>query len=289
MSMATVKKMSMQRLGCPRRHALHFPHGGVQATMTWSPTLLLVTPSPTAMTSPAPSWPGMNGAGWGRVPFMPERSEWQIPAAWIRTLTCPGPGSSTVRLSTISTDSLPLVLQTAPRIVPPSGLAGVRARSRATRQAFDHAGGRGATRCSLRRRPGRGQEEADGHGELVVDPGHRRPAVDPAHQGRVPDVADDPGPCGRVRGVGLADGPGDDALHQDGDLLLAGHRPGVGRGERREDGSDELGLAGHRPQGPVQHVEDPLGRVLAPGRLLGQPGVEQLDPADQGGRQQVVL
>ena len=47
----------------------HSPHGGLQAMITWSPTLTSVTPSPTSAMMPAPSWPSMAGAGCGMVPF----------------------------------------------------------------------------------------------------------------------------------------------------------------------------------------------------------------------------
>ncbi len=50
--------------------AMHFPHGGDQATITWSPTATPVTSLPTSVTMPAPSWPGTNGTPWGRLPFM---------------------------------------------------------------------------------------------------------------------------------------------------------------------------------------------------------------------------
>src|SRR5581483_1503722 len=66
--------------------------------MTWSPTFGLVTPGPTASTTPAPSWPGTNGTGTGRLPRSTERSVWQIPVATIRTSTSPALGSSSSRV-----------------------------------------------------------------------------------------------------------------------------------------------------------------------------------------------
>ena len=54
-----------------------------------------VTPSPTASTTPAPSWPST--IGQRPSPSSPSarcRSEWQTPAAAIRTRTSPGPGGS---------------------------------------------------------------------------------------------------------------------------------------------------------------------------------------------------
>jgi hypothetical protein len=72
----TPNVMFMHRLGCLRSmQNRHSPQGALQAMMTWSPGCTDVTPSPTSATTPAPSWPGMNGAGWGMVPFMPETSE----------------------------------------------------------------------------------------------------------------------------------------------------------------------------------------------------------------------
>ncbi len=100
---------------------MHFPHGGDQATMTWSPTARSVTPSPTAEISPAPSWPGTNGAPWGRVPFMAERSEWQTPVALMWIVTSPGPGSPTSMSSTISSFSSPVLWSRAAFMAGSSG------------------------------------------------------------------------------------------------------------------------------------------------------------------------
>jgi hypothetical protein len=76
------------RLGCLRStQKAQWPHGGLQATITWSPGFTDVTPSPTSATTPAPSWPGMNGAGCGMMPLMAETSEWQTPVALMSTLT----------------------------------------------------------------------------------------------------------------------------------------------------------------------------------------------------------
>src|SRR5437764_5374244 len=67
---------------------------------TWSPSLTVVTPSPTASTTPAPSWPSTTGVGNSVVPVMMGTSLWHRPAAPIRTRTSPGPGSYTDRSST---------------------------------------------------------------------------------------------------------------------------------------------------------------------------------------------
>ncbi|OLE22898.1 MAG: hypothetical protein AUG49_17605 [Catenulispora sp. 13_1_20CM_3_70_7] len=111
------KKMSTHRLPSPRRQAAHWPHGGFQHTMTWSPTETRVTPSPTATTSPAPSWPGTNGTGCGSTPVMADRSEWHTPVARMRIFTWPGPGSERVRSSRTVRVSAPVSNRTAARMV----------------------------------------------------------------------------------------------------------------------------------------------------------------------------
>src|ERR1700676_3311412 len=58
-----------------------------------------------------------------------------------------------------------------------------------------------------------GKQQVDGHGQLVAHAVHVAPPVHPSHQRRVPDVADDAGALGMVGGLGLADGPDDDAVH----------------------------------------------------------------------------
>jgi hypothetical protein len=63
------------------------PHAGDQLSTTWSPAVTWVTPSPTVTTVPAASWPRTAGSSWGRVPSASDRSEWQTPAAAMRTRT----------------------------------------------------------------------------------------------------------------------------------------------------------------------------------------------------------
>ena len=52
----------------------------------------LVTPAPTASTTPAPSWPSTTGVGNGMVPSITDTSVWHSPARSMRTSTSPGPG-----------------------------------------------------------------------------------------------------------------------------------------------------------------------------------------------------
>ena len=61
--------------------------------MRW-PTSRLVTPSPSATTSPAISLPGMNGSGglFWCLPWMPSIAAKLTPAAPTLTNTSPGPG-----------------------------------------------------------------------------------------------------------------------------------------------------------------------------------------------------
>src|SRR3954454_2867103 len=87
--------VSRQWVGWPRSHASHWPQLPRVVRTTWSPTFTLVTASPTASTTPAPSWPRTTGVGNGIVPSITLTSLWQRPAAWMRTLTSCGRGSRT--------------------------------------------------------------------------------------------------------------------------------------------------------------------------------------------------
>ena len=64
---------------------------------------------------------------------------------------------------------------------------------------------------------------------------------------------------------------------------------GSGEDSEVKTAADQLGLAAHGPQRAVEDVEDAVGRVVAPGRVLADAGVEQLDPVHERGGQQVVL
>ena len=94
--------------------------------------------------------------------------------------------------------------------------------------------------------------------------------------------------CPRMRarslmsgGLRLADGPGDDSLHEDRDLLLALDGGWVGRCQRGEHSPHQLGLATHRAQRPVEGIDDPFGRTGSLGRLLSQAHVELFHPVDE--------
>ena len=134
-----------------------------------------------------------------------------------------------------------------------------------------------------------GQQEADGHGQLVAHPVHVAPAVHPADQRRVPDVADDPGALGVVGGLGLPDGPGDDAVH-DARPSAAGTRwrPGRARPARRRR-PPPAGAGGPWPAAPGRARRGPAPRRSAPAAAPGPGEVELLHPVDEGGGQEVVL
>src|SRR3712207_5321834 len=53
--------VAKQYCSSPLAHARHWPHTARQLRITKSPTATLVTPSPTAETTPAASWPSRNG------------------------------------------------------------------------------------------------------------------------------------------------------------------------------------------------------------------------------------
>src|SRR5690606_8823817 len=87
--------VSRQWVGWPRSQAAHRPQLPSVVRTTWSPTDTLVTASPTASTTPAPSWPRTTGVGNGIVPSITETSLWHSPAWWMRTRTSCGRGSRT--------------------------------------------------------------------------------------------------------------------------------------------------------------------------------------------------
>ena len=104
-----------QSCGRSRMHSAQRPHDGAHESVTWSPTATPVTPSPSASTTPAPSWPSTAGHGVSAVPSIAFWSEWQTPLAARRTSTSPGPGGAS---STSWTASVPPVRsRTAARIL----------------------------------------------------------------------------------------------------------------------------------------------------------------------------
>ena len=85
---------------CPARHCGQAAAGGDEAeARRGRPRRHVVTPAPTASTTPAPSWPST--IGWRSVPRCPSarcRSEWQTPAAATRTSTSPARGGVQAQL-----------------------------------------------------------------------------------------------------------------------------------------------------------------------------------------------
>src|SRR4051794_19455601 len=111
--------MATQRFVRPLRQWMHWPHSGANSVITWSPGFTRATPSPTASTTPAPSWPSTHGAyPVGSAPEAVYRSVWQTPQAASRTSASPALGSAR---STSCTDSgCPNSSRTAARIFTPS-------------------------------------------------------------------------------------------------------------------------------------------------------------------------
>src|SRR4051812_9797666 len=93
-------KVDRHIVGRPASQNWHAPQLPSVDSTTWSPTFTLVTESPTASMTPAPSCPSTTGVGKGMVPLITDRSLWHSPAASMRTATSPGPGSRTDRSST---------------------------------------------------------------------------------------------------------------------------------------------------------------------------------------------
>ncbi len=79
-----------QRAARPSAQKAQVPQVGTKLITTGSPRLRSSTPAPTSSTPPRPHGQA-HRSGRGRSPLMPERSEWQTPAAAIRTSTSPGP------------------------------------------------------------------------------------------------------------------------------------------------------------------------------------------------------
>src|SRR5262249_41157251 len=70
-------------------------HSGVYSGMTWSPFLTEVTPTPVSTTTPAPSWPRIDGNNpSGSAPDKVNSSVWHTPVALISTRTSPARGPS---------------------------------------------------------------------------------------------------------------------------------------------------------------------------------------------------
>src|SRR5439155_24453684 len=93
------------------------PHG--MSAMTRSPTFTLVTPSPTAATSPATSPPGVNGGSglnW-YLPAMISVSGKLTPHARTRTTACPAEARGDGSSSTTNCSGSPNVLQTTALMV----------------------------------------------------------------------------------------------------------------------------------------------------------------------------
>src|SRR6202021_3899718 len=84
----------LQYFSSPALQLLHSPQEfTMQPTPTWSPTLCLVTSEPTAVTTPAISWPGTIGyLGVHNSALTVWMSEWQMPANLMSMATSGGPG-----------------------------------------------------------------------------------------------------------------------------------------------------------------------------------------------------
>ena len=82
----------------PRRQRRHSPHGAWWCTTTRSPTATPSTSAPTAVTSPASSWP--RTVGTLRATHVSRTSEPHTPHASTRQTTSPLPGSGSAACST---------------------------------------------------------------------------------------------------------------------------------------------------------------------------------------------
>src|SRR3954447_7616749 len=93
----------VHRFGWPDRHCGQVPQNPDRQATIWSPARTLVTSSPTASTTPAPSWPSTIGRSVGKrpTPSTTCRSLWQTPVATVRTNTSRRSGLSTSTVSIV--------------------------------------------------------------------------------------------------------------------------------------------------------------------------------------------
>src|SRR5690606_38548103 len=94
----------LHRLSSPSWQASHTPHETPGRMTTSSPSFTVVTPGPSASTTPAPSLPSTRGSG-KVCPGTPRRthtSRWFTPQARTATRTSPGPGTGSGRSSNSS-------------------------------------------------------------------------------------------------------------------------------------------------------------------------------------------
>src|SRR4051795_2626622 len=153
-----------------------------------------LTPSPTAVMVPAPSWPRTAGSAIGRVPFTTERSEWQTPEAPICRRTSPDCGSAT-STSTISSGA-PTAVAIAALVMTDSWKGWRRAPGnlveRAAAAVFPFGGPHPVAQHDRdRQHHERDREADDGHDHRGTGEGGGRPdeeRPDPNEQGRVPDA-----------------------------------------------------------------------------------------------------
>ena len=253
------------------------PHGRRQAASqihTRCPTSAASTPTPTASTTPAPSWPGTCGGSMGPptptdpVPRRDFQSVGLTPDRCTRTRTSPGPGAGSGRSTRVSTDGSPVSRYSMARM--PETVA-VGPGSAPARAAYSGPRGRaigrggGAARRRLPRRPGgAGIRPAPGRPRHGRRGGGGHAGV-PGGQAAVGA----PGPVVAVPASG-------DRLSRGGGAGRCG-RPGPGADRRRparrppRSGRDRLDPGpGRRPAGAAGVGRRP-GRAGA-GRRPGRPG-----------------
>src|SRR3954452_17177937 len=188
----------------PSAHTAQWRQPGAQQTTTRSPTARSSTSSPTASTTPEPSWPRTIGTGRVHSPRTTWRSEPQMPTAAMRTRTSPGPGASTSISSTRI--GAPGASNSAARAEIPS-LTGA---AYASRLELDLAAGPALAGGAEDERGGGGVLHRDAHGLVERDVlGRRAPGTGPVHE--LPDlrpdvVGRDEPPLDRLQEVGGAGG-----------------------------------------------------------------------------------
>ena len=145
----------VQVTGIPRTQPWQWPHERIKVTTTGSPTFTVVTPRPTASTTPAHSCPYTAGRSPPHAPSAYEMSLWQMAVAANFTLTSPGPAST--RFTSSMTRGLPNSLQTAAFMMTFPSLSGLgRFSVMRARHARGWTDGRTARRVRCSRTGGGG-------------------------------------------------------------------------------------------------------------------------------------
>ena len=247
--------------GGPRRHGPHAPQAGAHETTTRSPGRRSATPSPTASTTPAPSWPRIIGTGRVHSPRTTCRSEPHTPDGGHAHEHVAGAGLLDLDLGQL--EGRPGARKSAARV-----LTGCRAALRPAPAGHRRLQGRFGARLRVCKREARAplhvcrKRRAElrirGHARLVRGgQDHLHPARPPLLADRKPEVLPDHVRVPAVL-VGVERRPAEDLGQPGRDVL---RMVLVHAGEHRPEDR----VVAHAP---VEHGGQPLERLRTTGPLV---------------------